>query len=171
MQKSEMIFSAVAKIESEVLSSWASGNLAAKLSESRSKLEGDFNNEKSAIISAAVIALGLVGGVINKEIDTRKAQKLVDGGAYVMIDLMAQQIALKSHLANLVSGAASAARWEGLLLNLKELVRGASRLESLSTQLDKFGHLASFALVCLEQSGAAGGLNGALKHEVSALAA
>jgi hypothetical protein len=171
MQRSEMIFSAVAKIESDVASSWSAANLAAKLSDSRTSLEADLGKEKGAVISAAIVALGLVGGVINKEIETRKVQKLVDGGAYVMIDLMAQQIALKSGLANLASGSASAARWEGLLLNLKELVRGTSRLESMSGQLDKLGHLASFALIALEQSGAAAGLNGALKHEVSALAA
>jgi hypothetical protein len=170
MQNTEFVFTAVAKIESDVTTSWGDSTLGAKLA-ALSGAEASQIKTNKTLVSSSLLALGLVGGVINKEIAFRKSQKLVDGGAYVMIDLMAQQIALKSQLANLISASSNGARWEGFVMNLRELVIGASKLESLGSQLEGYGQLASAALKGLSSGMESAGIMGALRHEVAALAA
>ncbi len=175
MSNREKVFSLVASIESDIAECFAGSgeiSLKEKLAGVTKQLHGVTGQAASAEFSAAVIlALGIVGGLINKDIESRKSQKLVDGGAYAMIDLMAQQIALKSQLGYMLEVPATPARWDGFLANVKELLRGATRLDVVGAQLAKFGELASHGMSLLEDSAADSSFRGALKREVCALAA
>ncbi len=177
MSKIEKVFALVASIESEVGECFArdskiSDKLVQRVNESSSQLASfSLEASKASVASAAIVALGFVGGLINRDIEGRKSQKLVDGGAYAMIDLMAQQIALKSQLGSMLEVSATAARWDGFLMNLRELIKGSTKLEVVAVNLSAFGSVAGSVLNVLEESAVKGGLNGALRSEVAALAA
>lgn len=175
MASNELVFTLTALVEKETDSLWHKVDFLSSLKACTSSVEEkiidstDFKN----LIALGIVGIGIVGGLINADVSARKNQKIVDGGVYVLVDLLAQQIACKTFLADLAARntGATKARWESFCINLRELIQGGMRIESIGRELGKYGVFSSFIFGSLSDYETSLKLRNSIGAEIVAMAA
>lgn len=175
MASNELVFSLAAFAEGEFSSVWSNTDLKSSLLAFSIKLEEklQIKTNYKTLAATGILALGVVGGLINRDVTARKSQKLVDGSTYVLIDLIAQQIACKSLLASLVDEGdrASKTRWESFCLNLKELIQSGVKIESVNGELGKYGLFLTYVVSTLSELEGSLKIRHAISGEIASMAA
>ncbi|MDZ4787149.1 MAG: hypothetical protein SGJ02_13840 [bacterium] len=116
-------------------------------------IKSSLPSEHQSFFSLAILSLAGISALIEKDVNLRKSAKLVDGGAYELMDLVSKQIACTSSLDQFLKfysempSSMLLARKEAFLLNLKEVILDLSKLSSLSADLAKCGEFQSFVIV------------------------
>ncbi len=182
----EVIFFTIAELEQRYLSIWKDQdpkNIFSKESSTvSSKLaEKLISKEELSLFSLVSIALGVCGALITREAESRRNTKLLSGSAYILVDRLSEQVAIKSMAAYLYGSCASGAentsslryraKLGNLISNTRVLLTDMCQLTSIAPDLEKFGAFSSKALEELEAIRSRLSLEKAVENYISELAA
>jgi len=179
---SEQVFSLVTEIEKQFDSRWDGAQLDSYLDEyvayAIEKLSA-VKCKESSLVAIVLASIGVSGSLINRDISEHRTKKIIDGSVYVLVDLLAQQIACKALLADvwaIISQSTNRTQMQivkidSLILNVKDLISGLPKLSSLKSRHAEYGAFLSYALDKLDTGCQEFGITGSLEAQIRDLAA